>query len=85
MSDSATNQDLQRRPLDTDRVPVLPPGVPYLMQTLNDDNLGFREVAQAGCIMPESGESESKQTQQEGSTGDFTQGLVVSQSLPQVG
>jgi HD-like signal output (HDOD) protein len=52
MSDSATNQDLQRRPLDTDRVPVLPPGVPYLMQTLNDDNLGFREVAQAVEKMP---------------------------------
>ncbi len=47
MADAVANAGNTRRPLDTDRVPVLPPGVPYLMQTLNDDNLGFREVAQA--------------------------------------
>ncbi len=47
MADRAASAGHARRPLDTDRVPVLPPGVPYLMQTLNDDNLGFREVAQA--------------------------------------
>ena len=47
MADPVTDTDHGRRPLNTDRVPVLPPGVPYLMQTLNDDNLGFRDIAQA--------------------------------------
>jgi HD-like signal output (HDOD) protein len=41
-----------RTPLDTDRVPVLPPGATYLMQALNDDNLGFREIAAAVEKMP---------------------------------
>ena len=33
--------------MSSDRVPVLPPGVPYLIQALNDDDLGFREIADA--------------------------------------
>lgn len=31
--------------MDHDRIPVLPPGVTYLMQALNDDNMGFGEIA----------------------------------------
>lgn len=33
--------------MDTDRVPVLPPGIPFLMQALGDDNLRFHEIARA--------------------------------------
>ena len=49
MSDRATvtDQRRSRRPMGTDRVPVLPPGVLFLMQALSDDNLGFREIAGA--------------------------------------
>jgi len=36
-----------RRPKGSDRVPVLPPGVPYLLQALNNDNLTFFQIARA--------------------------------------
>lgn len=36
-----------RRPTGTDRVPVLSPGAPFLMQALSDDSLSFIEVARA--------------------------------------
>ncbi|MCB1801726.1 MAG: HDOD domain-containing protein [Gammaproteobacteria bacterium] len=49
MAEHATESDKRqlRRPLGTDRVPVLPPGVPFLIQVLQDDDLDFREVARA--------------------------------------
>ncbi len=34
-----------RKPLEKDRVPVLPPGAPFLLQALNDESLSFVEVA----------------------------------------
>lgn len=40
-------QRRSRRPMGTDRVPVLPPGVSYLIQALHDDSLGFREISAA--------------------------------------
>ncbi len=36
-----------RRPMGTDRVPVLPPGVPYLLSALHDDSLSFPDIARA--------------------------------------
>lgn len=36
-----------RLPLETDRIPVLPPGAPYLLQALNDDDLDFVAIARA--------------------------------------
>lgn len=36
-----------RKPLERDRVPVLPPGAPFLLQALNDDSLSFFEIARA--------------------------------------
>lgn len=45
-------QRQSRRPMSADRVPVLPPGVPYLIQALNDDSLGFREIAEVVERLP---------------------------------
>jgi len=36
-----------RRPQDKDRVPVLPRGVPFLLQAMNDDSLSFADMARA--------------------------------------
>lgn len=49
MSEHAIHSDKRhvRKPLGTDRVPVLPPGVTFLMQVLQDDDLDYRAVASA--------------------------------------
>lgn len=36
-----------RRPKGSDRVPVLPPGVTYLLEALHNDNLSFFQIARA--------------------------------------
>ena len=36
-----------RRPLGMDRVPVLPPGAPFLLEALHDDDLSFTAIARA--------------------------------------
>ncbi len=42
-----TRTPLHRLPTADDRIPVLPPGAPYLLQALADDDLGFAEIARA--------------------------------------
>ena len=42
-----TDKRHSRRPLETDRVPVLPPGATYHLQALQDDNLDYRQIAAA--------------------------------------
>lgn len=48
MADNSTGMQRRRPqwPGDSDRVPVLPPGAPMLMQALQDDGLDFRAIAQ---------------------------------------
>ena len=36
---------MHRLPTADDRIPVLPPGAPYLLEALNDDTLSFAEIA----------------------------------------
>lgn len=43
----AVERRQSRWPRGRDRVPVMPPGVPFLIRALNDENLSFAEVARA--------------------------------------
>ena len=47
MSEPAQHVGIRPRRLPTaeDRIPVLPPGAPFLLHALADDNLGFAEIA----------------------------------------